>query len=355
LVFEYQSNYSSSNTNTNSWLGETETMLRSNAKKHKHGSGDQSDGSISTSSTIEMVTTLETMQDRNNDDIESSECSYEYSYEKKTPFIGLLGGNFKNCQRKCGNKLRMYCCKSFIALQLSSASMSKDKESGEEGRLSSSSQKSYVWIFKRILLLFSLVTLWIVTCVRYNEGPQPFHKKIYPMNVHISSQDNSLMNLNYTHNILPTSTSTSTHTHNKTLLPTFFDDENYKSKLRDNTDDFEVGDCKAMGQWQLEIHPSCNMLHEINERSNNYLETRLLGSGSYRDTWLIHWNGVAYAMKTLVSEDDVSARNLERHRRDSVAMSVLSPSIYIPNIYAYCKCYFCHCCCYYCCRLLLLL
>lgn len=124
--------------------------------------------------------------------------------------------------------------------------------------------------------------------------------------------------------------------YNTPLLP-FFYVENHKSKLRDNTDELEVGDCKAMGQWQLQSYPNCNLLHEISEKSNNYRDTKLLANGAYRDTWLIHWNGVPYAMKTLVSTDEMSARNLDRHRRDAIAMSMLSSSIHIPNIYAHCK------------------
>jgi hypothetical protein len=118
---------------------------------------------------------------------------------------------------------------------------------------------------------------------------------------------------------------------NNMLLPAYYE-EKRQFLLRDDTDQFEVGDCKAMGNWQLESHPTCNMLHEVND----YLTTKLLSSGSYRDTWLIHWNGVEYALKTLTSEDDMKARNLERHRRDAIIMSMLSSSLHIPNIYAHC-------------------
>ena len=123
---------------------------------------------------------------------------------------------------------------------------------------------------------------------------------------------------------------------NETLLPFLFD-EHHKAKIRDDTDPFEVGDCKAMGSWQLEYHPNCNMIHEISERSNDYRGTYFLSNGSYRDTWLVHWNGMPYAMKSLVSDDKMSARNLERHRRDAVIMSMLGSSVHIPNIFAHCK------------------
>ncbi len=115
------------------------------------------------------------------------------------------------------------------------------------------------------------------------------------------------------------------------LLPFVFD-EKHESLLSDNTDIFETHDCKAMDLWQLESHPSCNLLHEIRD-----IDRKLLSSGSYRDTWLVRHDKTAFAVKTLVFEDEMSARNLERHRRDAVIMSMLTSSIHIPNIYAHCK------------------
>ena len=115
------------------------------------------------------------------------------------------------------------------------------------------------------------------------------------------------------------------------LLPFIFD-EHHKPLLRDDTDSFETQNCKAMGSWQLESHPSCNLVHEIGDTDKT-----LLSNGSYRDTWLVFWDKSAFAMKTLVFEDDMSARNLERHKRDAVIMSMLTSSIYIPDIYAHCE------------------
>lgn len=118
---------------------------------------------------------------------------------------------------------------------------------------------------------------------------------------------------------------------NDDLLPFDFI-EQYEPKMKDDTDSFESEDCKPMGQWQLESLPSCNAVHEVRGS-----ERKLISSGSYRETWLVLVNGAAFAMKTLVFQDSVSARNLDRHRRDAVIMSKLTSSIHIPNIYAHCK------------------
>ena len=120
-------------------------------------------------------------------------------------------------------------------------------------------------------------------------------------------------------------------TFNHDLLPFDFI-EQYEPKMIDNTDNFESEECKPMGQWQLESLPNCNVVHEFRGS-----ERQLISSGSYRETWLILENDVAFAMKTLVFQDSVSARNLDRHRRDAVIMSKLTSSIHIPNIYAHCK------------------
>ena len=173
---------------------------------------------------------------------------------------------------------------------------------GKEGRRS----WHKFWIY-----LFSMMTIYFIASLGLEEKSPIV--KIYPTLVCLSSPHCKTIT-------------------NNTLLPAYYE-EKRQFLLRDDTDQFEVGDCKAMGNWQLESHPTCNMLHEVND----YLATKLLSSGSYRDTWLTHWNGVEYALKTLTSEDDMKARNLERHRRDAIIMSMLSSSLHIPNIYAHCE------------------
>lgn len=98
-------------------------------------------------------------------------------------------------------------------------------------------------------------------------------------------------------------------------------------------------DCVPMGQWQLELHTNCNMIHEIGERSEDLsYETKLKSNGSYRETWLIYWNDEAFALKALkLRREEKDALYFDRHRQDAVVSSMLTPSKHIPNIYAHCK------------------
>jgi hypothetical protein len=188
------------------------------------------------------------------------------------------------------------------------------------------------------ILLLALVVSWsmivlLVVMFKVVSSPRGSSSKsiktLYPKNLHLPHQED----LSYAV-IIP---------QNEERLQSFnllFEHnlQNHKLKFKDNSESFETEECKAMGKWQLELYPNCNMIHEINQLNNDYRSTKLLSSGSYRDTWLIQWSyGDLFVMKTLVYEDDMSSRNLDRHRRDAVIMSKLKLSIHIPNIYAHCK------------------
>jgi len=185
-----------------------------------------------------------------------------------------------------------------------------------------------VMVSATVLLVGSWFPGILLICHGYlSSQTSDMKASVYPMNIYLPSQDLRIVVAYDPKVMIPIV--------NMRLQPSIFN-EIHRSKLRDNTDSFESETCRAMGTWQLQRHPNCNMLHEVSQRSNDFIATKLLSSGSYRDTWLIYWNGVSYAMKTLVSEDEMSARNLDRHRRDAIIMEMLSSSIHIPNIYAHC-------------------
>ena len=131
----------------------------------------------------------------------------------------------------------------------------------------------------------------------------------------------------------------------KTIIDVHKHEEYIES--RDDDDDDEAKDklpeidhdCVPMGQWQLELHTNCNMIHEIGERSEDLsYETKLKSNGSYRETWLIYWNDEALALKALkLRREEKDALYFDRHRQDAVVSSMLTSSKHIPNIYAHCK------------------
>jgi len=95
---------------------------------------------------------------------------------------------------------------------------------------------------------------------------------------------------------------------------------------------FEEGNCKAMHPWQLQAYPNCNMLHEIDMSKPLHV-----GHGGFRDVWVMkEWDGTKLAVKTLVGKKKFTYREYDRHRRDAIAMSLLTSSKHIPNIYGYC-------------------
>jgi len=106
----------------------------------------------------------------------------------------------------------------------------------------------------------------------------------------------------------------------------------HEHKHKHGHENFEVGNCKAMHQWQLEAYPTCNLLHETDMNKLDHV-----GRGGFRDVWaMTEWNGTKVAVKTLADRKKFTHKEYDRHRRDAVVMALLTSSKHIPNIYGYC-------------------
>ncbi len=100
---------------------------------------------------------------------------------------------------------------------------------------------------------------------------------------------------------------------------------------------FEEEDCKAMHDWQIENHSTCNPVYEIGAMK----EMQHLAEGGIRDVWWARdGDGSDVAVKTLSWGKDFNQRGKERHQRDANAYAVLQPSKHIPNIYGHCEFHF---------------
>jgi len=109
--------------------------------------------------------------------------------------------------------------------------------------------------------------------------------------------------------------------------------EDYDSKSFDEHEPLETKTCKAIHKWQLEAYPNCNVIHETNMKEFQYI-----AKGGFRDVWVMQeLDGTKRVVKTLVRKKDFTHREYDRHRRDSVVMSLLTSSKHIPNMYGYCS------------------
>jgi hypothetical protein len=141
--------------------------------------------------------------------------------------------------------------------------------------------------------------------------------------------------------------------------------------------EFETHECKAQYQWQLDNLVTCNRIHELdmttmtmtsrhqqavnnsdNEKevvsSSFHLPIRHLGSGFWRDAWIImdsdiinhkdinYNNKIDQQQQYIVFKtmryhhDFTSAANLDRHRRDAMTAEHYSKSPHVVNIYSHC-------------------
>jgi len=106
----------------------------------------------------------------------------------------------------------------------------------------------------------------------------------------------------------------------------------HQHKHKKGHENFEKGNCKAMHSWHMEAYPTCNMLHETDMSHLDHA-----GRGGFRDVWALQgWDGTKIAVKTLTNRKDFTWREYDRHRRDAVAMSLLTSSKHVPNIYGFC-------------------
>jgi hypothetical protein len=145
-------------------------------------------------------------------------------------------------------------------------------------------------------------------------------------------------------------------------------------------DPLETRTCKAQYQWQLDSKITCNSMHEMDlghfldmknkygdYSDNNVLRerVRLIAGGGWRDVWGLlvdhfdhHQGDIGHSdedeydntaeidneninlgivvLKTLLYRKDVVPRNVERHRRDAMAMERLTSSRNIVDIYSFC-------------------
>ena len=101
-------------------------------------------------------------------------------------------------------------------------------------------------------------------------------------------------------------------------------------------------ECQPMHDWQVKSFPTCNNLHELHmaELSDSHQTQRqmyLLGSGFFRDVWGVRdYDDAQLVLKTLRLEHDFDEQNLDRHRKDAVAMERLTFSEHVFDIYGYC-------------------
>lgn len=106
---------------------------------------------------------------------------------------------------------------------------------------------------------------------------------------------------------------------------------------------FITNDCIQQYEWQLESHPTCNSVHEVNIFDE---ELTIIGKGSYRDVWSWQHFFVVprrseidieqVVLKTLRYNHDFTPLNTERHRIDAVSLDRLASSEFIIDIYASC-------------------
>lgn len=94
-------------------------------------------------------------------------------------------------------------------------------------------------------------------------------------------------------------------------------------------DVWEVDDCRGR-DWQRMNPITCNSIFEIDWR-----ELKGLAHGGWRDVWLSNFTEPV-VLKSLLFENDFTERNIDRHRRDAVALERLTRSPHVMDIYGYC-------------------
>lgn len=113
--------------------------------------------------------------------------------------------------------------------------------------------------------------------------------------------------------------------------------------------------CEYLGSWMNDIHPSCNIIHEIDTTdffmNKNRTSVRVdgakrrkhtfhIGSGAYRNAFMVtEFNGARRVLKTFRYADNLNVhhQSIEKMRLDAVAMEQLTASPYVADIYGYCS------------------
>jgi len=114
----------------------------------------------------------------------------------------------------------------------------------------------------------------------------------------------------------------------------FLDDRSLKNVTNEH-------ECISMHSWHNNLFPTCNLVHEIsglledNDQQSELLSIR----GSMRTVWrLAGWKRQSYVLKIIhlhlldIEEDTF----MERHRKDAVAMEVLTSNPSVIDIYGHC-------------------
>lgn len=112
------------------------------------------------------------------------------------------------------------------------------------------------------------------------------------------------------------------------------------------------GDCRPAKLWQTDPRPACNVVHEIDlmnvdvessRRNVNHSDatTRVtpLGHGGTRIVWKVsgsYIESTGFVLKTLKLGKKFDQINLDKQRRDAVALDELTNSPNVVNVYAYC-------------------
>lgn len=124
-------------------------------------------------------------------------------------------------------------------------------------------------------------------------------------------------------------------------LEDLLDSKDYGKSL---VEPLEIDDCVAQYEWQISMRVDCNSIHEI-DLANPMVPTMgekgeayRVGGGYWRDVWAIP-NGARreqQIFKTIRYTHEITPRNLDRHRRDAVAMERLVSSPHVVDIYGFC-------------------
>ena len=125
----------------------------------------------------------------------------------------------------------------------------------------------------------------------------------------------------------------------------------YRTRARDV---LETEHCKAQYSWQMDSKPTCNTVHEVGMRLDSSFPLLSLGgsvdlvnNGYWRDVWIMEAitrssnNSQPEQVETVVlktqrAEHEFSIRNMDRNRRDAMAMEHLTKSPWILDIYGFC-------------------
>lgn len=103
----------------------------------------------------------------------------------------------------------------------------------------------------------------------------------------------------------------------------------------------DESDCQLPFEWQKTSYPACNSMHELDltnpSTEHGTKKYKMLTNGYYRDVWSLQ-DAVQQAVvfKPMRIMHKFSFRNMDRMRRDALAMDRLTGEKYILDIYGYC-------------------